>query len=132
MFYGWRNKTGSRPGESVGPYGEDIAVSFLKARGYQIVARNYRKKYGEIDIIAEDDGEIVFIEVKTRKSNLFGSPLEAVDLRKQQKMSRVALAYLNSRGMSDRAARFDVVAVRLDAKQPEVEVVKDAFELCSG
>lgn len=122
----------SKPGGPIGPYGEDIAVSFLKTRGYEIVARNYRKKYGEIDIIAENDGEIVFIEVKTRKSNLFGSPFEAVDLRKQQKMSRVALAYLNNHGLSDRAARFDVVAVRLDARQPEVEVVKDAFELCGG
>lgn len=117
--------------KSVGTYGEDIAVSFLKARGYEIVERNYRKRYGEIDIIARDNGEIVFIEVKTRKSNRFGSPFEAVDSRKQQRMSRVALAFLLSRGMTDRAARFDVVAVRLVAGQPEIEVVKDAFELCS-
>jgi len=132
VFSGWLAKTRMRAGESIGPYGEEIAVSCLKKKGYTIIERNYRKRYGEIDIIAEDSGEIVFVEVKTRKSDRFGSPLEAVDIRKQQKMSRVALAFLHSRGMTDRAARFDVVAVRLESRRPEVEVVKDAFELYSG
>ncbi|MDW7772060.1 MAG: YraN family protein [Desulfobulbaceae bacterium] len=131
MFSGWREKIKNRAGENTGSLGEEIAVSFLKKSGYAIIERNYRKRYGEIDIIAEDGGELVFIEVKTRKSSSFGSPFEAVDSRKQEKMSRVAMAYMISRSLTEQAARFDVVAVRLEAKQqPKVELVKDAFELC--
>jgi len=132
LFSKWQKKIKPAAEGKTGPYGEEIAASFLQAQGYAIIERNYRKRFGEIDIIAEDGEELVFIEVKTRKSNRFGSPLEAVDTRKQQKMSRVALAYLNSLEMADRAARFDVVAVLLRGNlPPEIELVKDAFELCN-
>jgi len=119
-----------KSGGNVGSYGEEIAASYLKKQGYRILEQNYRKRYGEIDIIAEDGEDIVFVEVKTRKSDLFGSPFEAVDTRKQHRMSRVALAYLHSRKMSDRSARFDVVAVMVRAGMSlSVEVIRNAFEV---
>ncbi len=118
-------------GKDTGPRGEEIAVAYLQQKGYSIVERNYRLRFGEIDIIARDGETIVFVEVKTRKSIRFGSPFDAVDLRKQKKMSRVALAYLSSCRLLDSPARFDVVAVLLRrGSQPEVEIVQDAFELC--
>ena len=117
-------------GKSAGQYGEDIAAAFLKKKGYLIVERNFRKRFGEIDIIAEDGGTIVFAEVKTRSSDRFGSPFEAVDSRKQKKMSRVALASLSSRKLFDRPALVYGVAVKLkDGKAPDVEIVQDAFEI---
>lgn len=124
------NRSLPEDGKGIGLYGEDLAVSHLEKSGYIILERNYRKQYGEIDIIAEDGNVLVFVEVKTRKSSRFGSPFEAVDLRKQQKMSRVAQAYMNSRKTHDRAARFDVVGVLLrEKKYPEIKIVRDAFEL---
>jgi putative endonuclease len=115
----------------LGSRGEELAAAFLERQGYRIVERNYRKRYGEIDIIAEDGGEIVFVEVKTRKSDRFGSPFEAVDARKQRKISRVATAYLENRNIRNRAARFDVVAVRPGSRgEPGIEVIRNAFEMC--
>ena len=115
--------------QKTGPQGEDIAVSFLEKQGYVILARNYRQRFGEIDIVAEDAGVLVFIEVKTRKNNRYGSPFEAVDIRKQKKLSLMALDYIARNKMEDSAARFDVVAVLLQQNShPEVEIIRDAFD----
>ncbi len=124
------NSANGMAGKSTGHYGEEVAVAYLKQKGYSIVERNYRKRFGEIDIIAENGETVVFVEVKTRRSTRYGSPFDAVDDRKQKKMSRVALAYLNSRKLFDKLARFDVVAVMLrDGSPPEIEIVQDAFEI---
>lgn len=126
-------KTGARqtkPQRSIGGSGEDIAAAFLQDLGYVILTRNYRKRFGEIDIIAEEGDILVFVEVKTRSSAAFGSPLEAVDTRKQRRMARAALDYLSSRKLHGRAARFDVVAVRLQPQaRPRIEHVRNAFDL---
>lgn len=114
----------------VGAAGEEIAAAFLQGLGYGILARNYRKRFGEIDIIAEDGATLVFVEVKTRSSSAFGSPLEAVDARKQRRMARAALDYLSTRKLHGRPARFDVVAVRLQPQgRPLIEHVRNAFDL---
>ncbi|MCL7489635.1 MAG: YraN family protein [Desulfobulbaceae bacterium] len=114
-------KTGSR--------GENIAVSFLEKQGYTVLARNYRRRFGEIDIVAEEGGVLVFIEVKARKNNRYGNPFEAVDTRKQRKLSRMAQDYISRHKMEDRPARFDVVAVRLNPhSRSEVELIRDAFD----
>jgi len=114
----------------VGRIGEDAAVSYLKDKGYVIIDRNYRRRFGEIDIVAEDKGVLVFIEVKTRKSERYGSPFEAVDFRKQQKMSIVALDYISRHNKENCPARFDVVAVMLkDGTYPQIELIQDAFEV---
>ena len=126
-------KTGASPAQpqrSVGGNGEDIAAAFLRDLGYVILTRNFRKRFGEIDIIAEEGDTLVFVEVKTRSSAAFGSPLEAVDARKQRRMARAALAYLGSRKLHDRPARFDVVAVHLQPREkPRIEHVRNAFDL---
>jgi len=113
-----------------GRLGEACAIDYLVRHGYEIVAKNYRKPFGEIDIIAREQGTLVFIEVKTRRSRRFGGPSEAVDLRKQRQLSRIAQDYLAQHRLGDSAARFDVVGVILDAgnRPVEVELIRDAFE----
>lgn len=116
--------------QKTGPQGENIAVSFLKSQGFTILARNYRQRFGELDIVAEDGDVLVFVEVKTRKSNRFGSPFEAVDIRKQMKLSKMAQHYISRNNLEDREARFDVVAVLLAPRaKPEVEYIPNAFDL---
>ncbi len=116
---------------STGRAGEDVAAAFLLARGYRIIVRNYRRRFGEIDIIAEDGAVLVFVEVKSRKTSSFGSPFEAVDRRKQRQISRVALDYITRHKEENRPARFDVVAVELkEGIPPRVDMIKDAFEFC--
>ena len=112
-----------------GQEGEAIAARYLKRNGYKILERNYRNRIGEIDIIAEEKGTLVFVEVKTRRNDRFGNPKWAVTFRKQQKISMVALSYLKELRMSNRKARFDVVTVTEDLKKPTVEIVRNAFEL---
>jgi putative endonuclease len=111
-----------------GRKGETIAAAFLKNTGYQIVGTNYRCPLGEIDIIARDQDELVFIEVKTRKSTALGYPEQAVDVTKQKKMSRLALWYLEHNNMHDAKARFDVVAVTMSQSEPEIRLIKNAFD----
>ncbi len=112
-----------------GKKGEDIAAARLRKEGYRIIERNYRCIYGEIDIIAMHSGDIVFVEVKSRKSDEFGSPEEAVGITKQRKISKVALNYLQEKGLADHNARFDVVAIRSMPQGNRVKIIIDAFDL---
>ena len=113
----------------LGQIGEEAAVAFLKRQGYHILERNFRNKLGEIDIIAKDDDMICFVEVKTRKSEAFGSPFESVTATKQRKIIHVALSYLKAKGREESKARFDVVAVFLEEGSPErIEIIKNAFD----
>ncbi len=109
--------------------GESIAVGFLKKNGYKILEQNYKNKLGEIDIVAKDRGTLVFVEVKTRRSDQYGHPKWAVTPRKQRKISMVALYYLKENRQTNRKARFDVVTVLDRQKPPVVEIIKNAFEL---
>lgn len=110
--------------------GEEIAAGFLKKNGYKILARNYKSKLGEIDIIARDKDTLCFIEVKTRSSILFGLPQEAVFKSKQKQISRAALIFLKKNKLFDEKARFDVVSVVYPARgEPEIDLIKDAFSL---
>jgi putative endonuclease len=113
----------------VGTFGEAVAVRALKNAGYKILDINYRCKLGEIDVIAREGGTLVFVEVKARRSNRFGNPKMAVTQKKQRKVSMVALEYLKRNGISDEKARFDVVAVSLRSSQPDVEIIRNAFDL---
>ena len=112
-----------------GETGESIAVKFLKKNGYKIIEQNYRCKLGEIDIIARDGSVLAFIEVKARRTDEFGGPKWAVTSRKQRKISMVALKYLKETEQMGKKARFDVVAIRLLHSDPDVEIIKNAFEL---
>ena len=102
---------------SLGQYGEDLACKYLQAQGYQILARGFRfRRYGEIDIVANKDGVLSFIEVKTRSSQRYGKPAESVTLAKQRKIYRVAQYYLQCAGLMSRIPMlsFDVVEVIIE------------------
>jgi len=112
----------------LGADGERAAEKFLRRQRYTIVQRNYRCRAGEVDLIALDKSTIVFIEVKTRTHEGFGSPIEAVDLRKQRQVQRAAQQYLTDHRLHDRDARFDVVGVWWDNGRIHCELVKNAFD----
>ncbi len=109
--------------------GEDTAADFLKANGYKIIARNYKTKLGEIDIIAKDKDSYCFIEVKTRHSDKFGLPSEAVSAFKQRQISKAALVFLKENRLLDKKARFDVVSIIYAQEPPQIDLIKNAFEL---
>ena len=110
-------------------YGENEAAAYLKANGYRILERNFRTPLGEIDIIALDKSVVCFVEVKARSSENFGSPKEAVSSSKQRQIAKAALVFLKDRKLLDRSSRFDVVSVIMRGGKPEIELIKDAFEL---
>ncbi|RKU27523.1 YraN family protein [Candidatus Poribacteria bacterium] len=114
----------------VAKIGETFAAAHLKNKGYHILAQNYRASRGEIDLVAKDRDFIVFVEVKTRRSLKFGLPQEAVTPRKQQQISKIALAYLQERNLLETPCRFDVIAIRLSyhLKLLRLEHIKNAFE----
>lgn len=117
----WKQKFGEK--------GEALAVRRLKKAGYKIIETNYRTRMGEIDIIARENDTLVFIEVKSRRSVRFGNPKQAITVQKQKKISMVALGYLKATGQSTARARFDVVTVISNRDKPQVEIIKNAFEL---
>jgi putative endonuclease len=112
----------------LGREGEDLAARFLIKQGYRILERNYGTRSGEIDLIALHDGAVVFVEVKTRTSDVFGAPELAVTPRKQQRMVKAALAYIKYKKLHQVPCRFDVVAITSAAEQ-EVELIRNAFEM---
>ena len=108
----------------LGRHGEDRALAFLTKHRFKILERNYRTRYGEIDLIARDGTTIVFVEVKLRNTDEFGSPLAAVDRYKQQRLRRMAASYLQARGLYDRLpVRFDVLGITPTG----IEHIKNAF-----
>ena len=112
----------------LGAEGERAAERFLRHQRYAILARNYRCRSGEVDLIALDRSTVVFIEVKTRTQPGLGTPLEAVDRRKQRQIQRAARMYLSENRLHERNARFDVVGVWLEDGRLQCELVKNAFE----
>ena len=117
------------PPKSLGQRGEDFAARYLKRLGYHIVGRQVDLRVGELDIVAVDGRTVVFVEVKTRTSDAAGTPAEAVDDLRQERLTRAALAYLKSHGLLEYSARFDVVALTWQegARTPTVEHIRDAF-----
>jgi putative endonuclease len=115
--------------KTLGKKGEDIAAAFLEKKGYNIILRNYKCSFGEIDIIAKHKKILSFVEVKTRSTKKYGLPQEAVTSVKQAKISRVALEFVQRYKMDNRAARFDVVSVQYLNDGCEVDLIENAFEL---
>ena len=111
----------------LGDLGEDEACRELRRRGYAILARRYRTRHGELDIIARDGDVLVFVEVKTRSSGAFGGPLDAVTSDKQRRLIRMALEYIGRSRLTAVACRFDVVGVLREGGETRVEVVANAF-----
>lgn len=110
----------------LGKKGEKLAVEFLEKLGYKIIAINWHERKFEMDIIAQEKNQIVFVEVKTRNTDYFGSPVEAVTPAKQKHLIEGANFYIDKYEI-DLECRFDVVAVILNANQEKTEHIKDAF-----
>lgn len=118
-----------RPQQQRGRRGEALAAHFLTHRGYEILARNYRTRRGEIDLIARDGKTVVFVEVKARTGSRFGSPCEAVDAKKQQRLRLAAEEWLCQQEEVP-FCRFDVIEVYLPAEPDEefrIRQLTDAF-----
>lgn len=115
-----------------GKQAEKTAAEFLKAKGYKILQCNYRTKFGEVDIIAEDKGTICFVEVKARHSDVFGEPSEAISRHKQRQISKSAICYLKENNAFGRSARFDILTLLYTKNSPEIDLIRDAFELNSN
>lgn len=113
---------------ALGRAGEDRAVGYFKELGYIIVERNFRCKLGEIDIVARDGPVLVFIEVRTRRGDGYGSALESIVYKKQLKVRQVAKYYLQSTGLFSGPVRFDVLALTAGPGGiVKIEHVKNAF-----
>jgi putative endonuclease len=111
--------------QTLGKTGEDLAAAELERRGYAILARRYRTRHGEIDIVAQDVDTLVFVEVKVRVTGECGSAAEAVTRDKQRRLGSMAADYLARHDLSDVACRFDVVAIDGEV----LTVICDAFNL---
>ncbi len=118
---------------SLGERGERAAARMLRRLGYHVVTTRRRHRYGEIDIIAVDNDvegrTVVFVEVKTRRSERLGRPAEAIDAARQARLTRAALAFLKSHGLLEYASRFDVIEViwPAEAQRPTIRHIRDAF-----
>ena len=114
--------------QKAGKLGEELAVDALRGMGYAILARRYRTRYGEIDIIAQDQDTLVFVEVKARRTDRFGTAAESVSGWKQRRIAAMALDYLSWVNRPDAPCRFDVVAIDgFGTSQATVNVIKEAF-----
>ena len=114
----------------LGQDAEDAALAYLEARGLQLLARNVRYPFGELDLIVRDGATVVFVEVRFRSSTRFGGAVMSVDATKRRKLARAAQAWLKSRrDLSNAPCRFDVVAVAAVAGQLQCEWIPAAFTL---
>ena len=111
----------------IGAHGEDAAADAYRRRGYRVVARNWRCQLGELDLVVERRGVLVFCEVKSRRGSAYGGGFEAVTWRKQAKLRALAELFLRSWGSRPLSVRFDVASVALRGRTSAVEVFEDAF-----
>jgi len=111
-----------------GAVAEELALHYLEARGLTLVARNFRCRVGELDLVMRDADQLVFVEVRSRRHSRFGTPAESVTRTKQQRLLRAAAFYLQ-RQRCDSPCRFDVVAILQPSAEPQVEWIRDAFQL---
>lgn len=118
------NPTTSKKTE--GQRGEEIACKALKKKGYRILDKNFSCRHGELDIVAEDNDVVCFIEVKARSSEDYGLPEEAVTHWKKRKLLNTAFVYIEKKKIKDRDMRFDIISV--DLKTRKATILKDAFE----
>lgn len=113
----------------LGAFGENLACGYLSECGYRVVERNFSCKAGEVDIIAIQGDNVVFVEVKTRSSEEYGLPSEAVSISKQRKIVKTALYYLQSNRLLDYMCRFDVIEIIIDEENNHrINLIKDAFQ----
>ncbi len=113
--------------KALGAKGEQLAAEFLLKNGYEILERNFRYDRAEIDLIAKKENTIVFCEVKTRKSNVFGVGEDAVDPKKRNQIRKAAEGFISGRGLEDHEFRFDVIVVDVAEHSTRIRIIEDAF-----
>lgn len=113
---------------ALGKTGEDLACRELKRRGYAIVARRYRQRGGELDIVARDGRTLVFVEVKAREGRSFGQAAEAVTALKRRRIVQLAMDYMLRHRLADCPCRFDVVSIDFETGSPVIEIYQGAFD----
>jgi len=114
--------------KTLGKEGEEIAAKYLELNGFEIIERNYQFGHGEIDIVAKDRGDLVFVEVKTRQNLDFGEPEYAINKKKIQQIKKMAELYLFDKEIEEADCRFDVVAILLeDESNPQITHYENAF-----
>lgn len=117
--------------KALGQWGEELAADYLVSQGCKIVERNWRSRAGEIDIIAEAEGVLIFVEVRTRRTTArFGTPAESVDARKQRQVREIAQLYLHMTRKHEVRCRFDVVAITSPQQpggSPDIHHIPNAF-----
>ncbi len=111
----------------LGKIGEDLAVQYIKKKGYKVIERNYRTPYGEIDIIAYDNDVLVFIEVKTRSQNRYGSPAEAITKIKAKHIYRSAEYYVLKHHLEKASIRFDVIEIMKEKGNTIIHKISNAI-----
>ena len=134
MLFGWLKRGPERrtTRQILGARGEKAAARYLRRRGYKILTKNFRSGKAEVDLVARHKDWLVFVEVKTRETEQFGAPSEAVQLDKQRNLSKAALDYLRQLGNPRIHFRFDIVEVvqRADSKKPDdIRLIQNAFDL---
>ncbi|MEO1888696.1 MAG: YraN family protein [Cycloclasticus sp.] len=112
---------------TLGQQGEDLALAFLQKNGLTLIQRNYRSRYGEIDLVMQDKQHVVFVEVRFRSSNSFGGALLSVDRRKQSKLIKCAQQYMANES-SRLGFRFDVIAISPTVSQHDIQWITNAFD----
>ena len=112
-----------------GMQGQQVAEAYLANKGYKILERNYRIRIGEVDLIAQYENYVVFIEVKTRSGVKYGYPREAVGAAKQQRIVQTAMHYISAKGLNSNDFRFDVIEVYTHNGEARVEHIENAFDV---
>jgi putative endonuclease len=115
--------------QALGELGERIAERWLRSRGWRIVQRRFRSGHRDIDLVAEREGVVAFVEVKARRGAGFGGPVEAVNWRKQRELGRTARVWVDRHGRQYDAYRFDVIGVLVAGSKVRIRHVPDAFPL---
>lgn len=115
--------------KDIGNYGEELALTYLLDKGYRIISRNFRNKYGEIDLICKSKDLLIFIEVKSRFSSLYGSPLEAVTYFKQKQILKLCKLYIMKNNLYNLNCRFDVIEIYFNINNDlySINHIIDAF-----
>jgi putative endonuclease len=118
-----------RPEKTLGQLGEDAAARYLKRLGYKVLGRHVCLPSGELDLVMLDGETIVFVEVKTRRTDEHGRPADAVTPDKQRRLTRLAVAFMRRYRLHDHPARFDVVSIVWPSgEKPRIEHIKNAFD----
>jgi putative endonuclease len=113
--------------QALGEEGERIAASWLAQRGWRILDRRFRNGHRDLDLVAEREGLVAFVEVKTRRGKDFGHPVEAVNWRKQRELTRSAAVWIARYGSGEQTFRFDVVGVLMSDQGARIRHVENAF-----